>query len=81
MLSCKRATRRSIGVSVFGAGGPYAARLDLTAHVTFFVGENGSGKSTLLEGIAAAARLPAVGMNDLERDTTLAAQRSLAGTL
>ena len=57
------------------------AALDLTARVTFFVGENGSGKSTLLEGIAAAARLPAVGMNDLERDATLAAQRSLAGAL
>src|SRR5207253_11129840 len=28
--------------------------LDLSARVTFFVGENGSGKSTLLEGLAAA---------------------------
>ena len=55
--------------------------LDLTSRVTFFVGENGSGKSTLLEGIAAAARLPAVGMNDLDRDATLAAQRSLADAL
>lgn len=55
--------------------------IDLTARVTFFVGENGSGKSTLLEGIAAAARLPAVGMSDLERDATLAEQRSLAGAL
>ncbi len=55
--------------------------LDLTARVTFFVGENGSGKSTLLEGIAAAAHLPAVGMNDLDRDATLAAQRSLADAL
>ena len=34
--------------------------LDLSARMTFFVGENGSGKSTLLEGIAAAARLPTV---------------------
>jgi predicted ATPase len=55
--------------------------LDLSARVTFFVGENGSGKSTLLEGIAAAARLPTVGARDLERDATLAAQRSLADAL
>ncbi len=34
-------------------------QLALAGPVTFFVGENGSGKSTL-EGIAAAARLPAV---------------------
>jgi predicted ATPase len=57
------------------------APLDLRARVTFFVGENGSGKSTLLEGIAAAARLPTVGASDLDRDVTLAAQRSLAGAL
>src|SRR5437899_6639348 len=50
-------------------------RLDST--VTFFVGENGSGKSTLLEGIAAAARLPAVGSADVPRDETLEAQRRL----
>ena len=49
--------------------------------VTFFVGENGSGKSTLLEGIAAAARLPAIGSADLEADATLGAQRELAGAL
>jgi predicted ATPase len=55
--------------------------LDLSAPVTFFVGENGSGKSTLLEGIAAAARLPSVGAHDLDRDGTLAAQRSLARAL
>ena len=55
--------------------------LDLSARLTFFVGENGSGKSTLLEGIAAAARLPTVGSSDLDRDTTLAAQRSLADSL
>lgn len=55
--------------------------LELSARVTFFVGENGSGKSTLLEGIAAAARLPSVGANDLDRDGTLAAQRSLAKVL
>jgi predicted ATPase len=32
-------------------------RLDLSAPVTFFVGENGSGKSTLLEAMAIAADL------------------------
>src|SRR2546427_4495281 len=54
-------------------------RLDST--VTFFVGENGSGKSTLLEGIAAAARLPAIGSADVPRDDTLAAQRRLGKAL
>ena len=49
--------------------------------VTFFVGENGSGKSTLLEGIAAAARLPAIGSADVPRDETLAAQRRLGKAL
>ena len=49
--------------------------------VTFFVGENGSGKSTLLEGIAAAARLPAVGSSDLDADATLGAQRELGRAL
>jgi predicted ATPase len=49
--------------------------------VTFFVGENGSGKSTLLEGIAAAARLPAIGSDDLDADATLAAQRELSRAL
>jgi predicted ATPase len=52
--------------------------LDLSAPVTFFVGENGSGKSTVLEGIAAAAGLPAVGGADVADDATLAAQRQLA---
>lgn len=55
--------------------------LDLTAPVTFFVGENGSGKSTLIEAIAAAADLPAVGSEDLDGDGTLAAQRLLADAL
>ena len=40
-----------------------------------------SGKSTLLEGIAAAARLPTVGSDDVDADTTLAAQRELADAL
>lgn len=55
--------------------------LRVDSPVTFFVGENGSGKSTLLEGIAAAARLPAVGSADLDGDPTLALQRSLARSL
>jgi predicted ATPase len=57
------------------------ATLELRAPVTFFVGENGSGKSTLLEGIAAAARLPAVGSADLDADATLDAQRSLGDAM
>jgi predicted ATPase len=55
--------------------------LNVDAPVTFLVGENGSGKSTLLEGIAAAARLPTVGSETLERDSTLAAQRTLGAAL
>jgi predicted ATPase len=52
-------------------------RLELGAHVTFFVGENGSGKSTLLEAIASLAGLPAVGSTEVSTDATLALQRSL----
>ncbi len=55
--------------------------LDVSAPVTFFVGENGSGKSTLLEGLAAAASLPAVGAAEVGRDGTLVAQRLLAARL
>jgi len=55
--------------------------LELPCPVTFFVGENGSGKSTVLEAIAAAARLPTVGSDDVQADGTLAAQRQLADTL
>ena len=55
--------------------------LDLSARVTFFVGENGSGKSTLLEAIAAAANLPAVGSEDVGTDGTLAGQRLLGDAL
>jgi predicted ATPase len=51
------------------------------APVTFFVGDNGTGKSTLLEGIAAAARLPAVGSADLDADATLGEQRRLGDAL
>ena len=56
-------------------------RLPFAGAVTFFVGENGSGKSTVLEGIALAARLPAVGSADLGDDATLGAQRALARAL
>jgi predicted ATPase len=51
--------------------------LELGEAVTLLVGENGSGKSTLLEGIAAAAGLPTVGSESVDRDQTLAAQRQL----
>jgi predicted ATPase len=42
---------------------PFVRSLDLqlTAAVTFFVGENGSGKSTLLEAIAELCALPVAG--------------------
>ncbi|MES2179466.1 MAG: AAA family ATPase [Gemmatimonadota bacterium] len=55
--------------------------LSFPTPVTFFVGENGSGKSTLLEAIAAAAKLPAVGADDLASDATLGEQRKLASAL
>lgn len=55
--------------------------LDLSAPVTFFVGENGSGKSTLLEAIAAAAGLPTVGSEDVGSDDTLSGQRLLGNAL
>jgi predicted ATPase len=57
------------------------AELEFTSAVTFFVGENGSGKSTLLEAIAAAAHLPTVGSESVDRDATLAAVRQLAKQL
>jgi predicted ATPase len=57
------------------------ASLEVGGRVTFLVGENGSGKSTLLEGIAAAAGLPTVGSEGVERDDTLTAQRELAAAL
>lgn len=55
--------------------------LDLSAPVTFFVGENGSGKSTLLEGIAVAVGLPTVGSEQAADDATLRDQRALAKRL
>lgn len=56
-------------------------RLELSAPVTFFVGENGSGKSTLLEGLAAAAGSVTVGSAGVEDDATLAQQRRLGRQL
>ena len=56
-------------------------RLVLRGPITFFVGENGSGKSTLLEAVAAAAGVPTVGSEPLERDPTLAPARALAARL
>jgi predicted ATPase len=53
-------------------------RLELTAPVTFLVGENGSGKSTLLEGMAMGMRAVAVGSHDLSRDPSLASARAFA---
>jgi predicted ATPase len=70
--------------SVFPFSVPAIRALDsmeLCGPVTFFVGENGSGKSTLLEGIASAARLPAVGSADLDADATLGSQRALGDAL
>ncbi len=55
--------------------------VQLTAAVTFFVGENGSGKSTVLEAVAAAAASPTVGSDEVRDDATLAAQRRLAERL
>jgi predicted ATPase len=55
--------------------------LDVSAPVTFLVGENGSGKSTLLEGIATAAALPTVGSQDVSTDETLTLQRELGRAL
>jgi predicted ATPase len=55
--------------------------VELSAPVTFLIGENGSGKSTLLEALAVAARAVAVGAADAERDQTLKGAQRLAGTL
>ncbi|MCU0491730.1 MAG: AAA family ATPase [Chloroflexaceae bacterium] len=55
--------------------------LELTADVTFFIGENGSGKSTLLEAIACAAESVAVGSDHLGQDRSLDGVRRLADCL
>jgi predicted ATPase len=53
------------------------AEIEFQSAVTFFVGENGSGKSTLIEAIAAGINLPAIGGDDLDRDSTLEHARGL----
>lgn len=56
--------------------------LEFPTPVTFLVGENGSGKSTFLEALAVACALQALGSElRVEDDTTLHAQRQLAGHL
>ena len=55
--------------------------IELTAPVTFLVGENGSGKSTLIEGLACAVDIPAVGGEPLRSDSTLDSVRPLADYL
>jgi predicted ATPase len=83
-LHLARISRRGGDDGAFPFTVPAIRMLDglaLERSVTFFVGENGSGKSTLLEGIAAAARLPAIGSADVPRDETLAAQRRLGKAL
>jgi predicted ATPase len=57
------------------------AAIELSAPVTFLVGENGSGKSTLLEALACAAGLAAVGSESVASDRTLAPVRALARRL
>ena len=52
--------------------------IELSAPITFLVGENGSGKSTLLEALACAVDIPAVGGEPLRSDKTLDAVRPLA---
>jgi predicted ATPase len=56
-------------------------KLELTTPITFLVGENGSGKSTFLEAVATAAKMIAVGSDDIESDKTLQSVRRLADTL
>ena len=83
-LFLREVGRRSREGDRFPFSVPVIRALDCLAFstaVTYFVGENGSGKSTLLEGIAAAAKLPAVGSADLSGDATLGAQRELAAAL
>ena len=76
--------RPRAGESAYPFGVPVVRaleRLALRGAVTFFVGENGSGKSTLLEAIAAAAALPTVGSEALDRDPTLGPARALGARL
>ncbi len=52
--------------------------LDLTAPVTFLVGENGSGKSTFLEALAVSIGVSTVGSEEAAVDKTLTAVHALA---
>ncbi len=56
-------------------------QLDLSAPITFFVGENGSGKSTLLEALACAAGSITVGSESVTSDRTLTPVRALGGKI
>ncbi|MEO7507700.1 MAG: AAA family ATPase, partial [Pyrinomonadaceae bacterium] len=55
--------------------------LEFKQPVTFLVGENGSGKSTLLEALAAAVGSITVGRDDIARDDSLSAARTLGAKL
>src|SRR5687768_17410648 len=55
--------------------------IDFTVPVTFLVGENGSGKSTFLEAVATAAKMIAVGSDDIDADRTLKSVKSLSAKL
>ena len=74
-----RITRRPGHV---GAGFPWTVPLianlrdlQLTAAVTFLVGENGCGKSTLLEGLAWGMDATAIGSHAMDTDQTLGSAR------
>lgn len=55
--------------------------LELSAPLTFLVGDNGSGKSTLLEALACIVELPTVGSAPVHEDPTLTPIRELADHL
>jgi len=55
--------------------------LELSAPVTFLVGENGSGKSTFIEALALAVGANTIGSEDVGQDGTLTAVRQLANKL
>jgi predicted ATPase len=55
--------------------------VDLSAQVTFFVGENGSGKSTLLEALAYLTEIVNIGYTSVALDPTLVAQRDFGNCL
>lgn len=56
-------------------------RIEITAPVTFFVGENGTGKSTLLEAIGLRAKLNCAAGEPLEHDASLVPIHPLARSL